>query len=267
MPDDTGVRSAWLAALQAARERMLSTRARYPFTSGLRNEVLTDEEKDAKRAKKARKLAELALKGGTFTGFVDDEDEQRMAKIIQDAARKAVTDALEEDAKRVDPNKRPDVTTTGTGTGGDDNRDDARNELPEYLRQATLRTKSGDKLIRMPMAPGGLRGHSVEADRVLDEHVANALVKSINVNKFPRNFDAGDFCVSRYCLAREMFPYEGQRAYQKYAPKESQYYQALEDYGKEFKALGEFTSGQDGGFLAPEIWTNVFFDINGVACR
>jgi hypothetical protein len=39
--------------------------------------------------------------------------------------------------------------------------------------------------------------------------------------------------------------------------KESAFYQALDDYAKDYKALGEMTSGQDGGFLAPEIWTNV----------
>lgn len=274
MPDDTGVRSEWLAALEGARERLLSSYARYAFTKGQRAEaVLTDEEKEAKRAKKARKYAEMALKAGVFTGFVDEDDEERMTKIIQDAARKAVTDALEADAKRVDPTKRPEVITSGV-IDDDGVKTDHRSDLPDYLKSTTIRVRDGkdnsqlvDKIVKMPMAPGGLRGHSVEADRVLDEHVANALVKSISVNKFPRNFDAGDFCVSRYCMAREMFPYEGQRAYQKYAPKESQYYQALEDYGKEFKALGEYTSGQDGGFLAPEIWTNVFFDISGVACR
>jgi hypothetical protein len=274
VPDDTGVRSAWLAALEGARERLLSSYARYPYATGLHNEaVLTDEEREAKRAKKARKAAEMALKAGTFTGFVDDDDEKRMTKIIQDAAAKAVTDALEADAKRVDPAKRPDVVTSGAPTD-DEGKTDHRSDLPDYLRSATVRVRDSkdnsvttDKIVKMPMAPGGLRGHSVEADRVLDEHVANALVKAISVNRFPRNFDAGDFCVSRYCMAREMFPYEGQRAYGKYAPKESQYYQALEDYGKEFKALGEYTSGQDGGFLAPEIWTNVFFDISGAACR
>lgn len=223
MPDDTGVRSAWLAALETARERLLSTHARYAFTKGLRNEaVLTDEEKEAKRAKKARKLAELALKGGTFTGFVDDDDEKRMAKVIQDAARQAVTDALEEDAKRVNPKSRPEVVTSSDDDG---DKTDHRSDLPDFLKSATIRVKDGkdsnhmtDKVVKMPLAPGGLRGHSVEADRVLDEHVANALVKSISVNRFPRNFDAGDFCVSRYCMAREMFPYEGQRAYGKYAP-------------------------------------------------
>lgn len=269
MPDSSGGYFEWLAALQGARERLLGSYARYAFTKGLRNEVVVDAdaEREARKARKRAKLAEAALKGaGSFTGFVDEEDEERFAKIVADAASKAVSTALEDDAKRVDPNKRPEAITSD----GTDTQDDARAQLPDGLKSVTG-IRVGDKVVQktvaLPLSPGGLRGHSVEADRVLDEHVAKALVKSINVNRFPRNFDAGDFCVSRYCLAREMFPYEGQRAFAKYAPKESAYYQALDDYSKDYKALGEMTSGQDGGFLAPEIWTNVFFDISGVACR
>jgi hypothetical protein len=257
MSDDVDGRSAWLVALQSARERLLSSYVRYPFTVGLHAEVvtLTDEERAAKKARKQAKLAEAALKGaGAFTGFLDEDDEARMAKIVADAATKAVSAALEEDAKRVDPSKRPDFAGTKSD---DDGRSDDRSGLPDNLKSATIHVtdRNGEKIvpktITLPLSPGGLRGHSVEADRVLDEHVAGALAKSISINKFPRNFDAGDFCISRYCLAREMFPYEGQRAFAKHAPKESAYYEALDSYAKDVKALGEMTSGQDGGFLAP----------------
>lgn len=256
MPNDTGERSAWLAALESARARLLNSYARYPFTRGKKCEVSveSDADREARKARKKARLAEAALRGsGAFTGFLDEDDENRMAKLVADAATKAVNTALEADAKRVDPKQRPDATA---GDGGSDE-DDSRSQLPDSLKSAVIQTHEGDaivnKTINLPLSPGGLRGHSVEADRVLDEHVAKALVKSINLNKFPRNFDSGDFCVSRYCLAREMFPYEGSRAFAKYAPKEAAFYQALEDYSKDFKALGEMTSGQDGGFLAPEI--------------
>lgn len=264
MPDTTGAGYAWLAALEQARERLLNTRTLYPFTRGLRNESSDEDEKDERDARKAKRKLRLAeaLKSGVLTGYLDEDDEERMSRIVSEAAAKAVNAALEQDAKKVDPAKRPEIET---GSSQGDGPTDSRPELPDYLRSTTIQRTEGDhtvtKTVKLPLAPGGLRGHSVEADRVLDEHVAKALVKSINLNKFPRNFDSGDFCVSRYCLAREMFPYEGSRAFAKYAPKESAYYQALDDYGKEYKALGEMTSGQDGGFLAPEIWTNVFFDM------
>lgn len=215
-----------------------------------------DTDKEARRARKARKLAEAALKGSaTFTGFMDEDDEDRMGKIVAEAAAKAVNAALEKDAKRVDDSKRPDIVHADKTKGGENGHDDVRSQLPDSLKSITVQNRDGDRLINktltLPLSPGGLRGHSVEADRVLDEHVAQALVKAININKFPRNFDAGDFCISRYCLAREMFPYEGSRAFAKYAPKESAFYSAIEDYARDYKALGEMTSGQDGGFLAP----------------
>jgi hypothetical protein len=256
---DTGdAGSAWLKALQGARERLLTSYARYPYTTGAHAEVVVDQdaEKEARKARKRAKLAEAAqaaLKGaGAYTGFIDDDDEERMAKIVAEAATKAVNTALEQDARRVDPKSRPDHTTaTGTDSEGED---DARSQLPDGLKSVTGVKVGGavvNKTITLPLSPGGLRGHSVEADRVLDEHVAKALVKSISINRFPRNFDAGDFCISRYCLAREMFPYEGQRAFGKYAPKESAYYEALDSYAKDVKALGEMTSGQDGGQGGP----------------
>lgn len=233
--------------------------------------VSADTEREARKARKRAKLAELALKNaGAFTGFVDEDDEAKMTEIISAAATKAVTAALEQDSRRVDDSKRLAIVQGDSDKSADSNSDDdPRSGLPAHLKSTNVQTRQGDKLVNktlaLPLSPGGLRGHSVEADRVLDEHVAKAIVKAINVNKFPRNFDSGDFCVSRYALAREMFPYEGSRAFAKYAPKESAYYQALDDYAKDYKALGEMTSGQDGGFLAPEIWTNVFFDISGAA--
>jgi hypothetical protein len=182
--------------------------------------VDADTEREARKARKRAKLAEAALKNaGTFTGFLDDDDEKRMADIISSAATKAVNAALEQDAKRVDDSKRPDFGKAGSQNGASDNEDDARSQLPDHLKATNVQNRQGvSKTLQLPLSPGGLRGHSVEADRVLDEHVAKALVKAINVNRFPRNFDSGDFCISRYCLAREMFPYEGQRAFAKYAP-------------------------------------------------
>lgn len=228
-----------------------------------------DKDKEARKARKLAKQAALldliSKSGGAFTGFLDDEDEDRTTALVKAAAAEAVTKALEDDAKRVNPNDRPVLKKADEKVETDDD----RTALPDYLKSAeySVHDREGrpvKKTVKLPLSPGGMRGHSVEADRVLDEHVAKALNKSISVNKFPRNFDAGDFCISRYCLAREMYPYEGERAYSRYAPKEAAYYEALVDYGKEYKALGEFTSGTDGGFLAPEIWTNVFFDISGV---
>lgn len=184
-----------------------------------------DTEREARKARKRAKLAELALKNaGTFTGFADEDDEARMTEIISAAATKAVTAALEQDARRVDDSKRPAIVQGNSDNQSDSSTsdDDPRSGLPAHLKSTNVQTRQGDKLVnktlQLPLSPGGLRGHSVEADRVLDEHVAKAIVKAININKFPRNFDSGDFCISRYALAREMFPYEGSRAFAKYAP-------------------------------------------------
>jgi hypothetical protein len=225
MPD-TSPGIDFLDALSQAHERVHDAHNRYAFTRGLLNQVVVDDvegETEEEKAKRIKKLQKQALKDGkVLTGFVDKDDEKRMAEIIAKAVSDGVTTALEADAKKVDPNKRPDVVAGGE-VG-----DDARSQLPANLKG---------------FVPGGLRGHSVEVDTLVDEHVAKALVKQININKFPRDMDAKDFSMARYCMAVENFPYKGESAYTRMAPKEHAYYEALASYGKEYKALGEYVSG------------------------
>lgn len=105
------------------------------------------------------------------------------------------------------------------------------------------------------LVPGGLRIPSAIA-----AGKAKALVyaepeaaKLFSVNKFPRDFDAADFSVSRaaYAQALEKTSMGHDRAWSTFAPKEKAYFEAIQAYGKESKAAGEMVSGQDGGFLAP----------------
>lgn len=89
-------------------------------------------------------------------------------------------------------------------------------------------------------------------------------VKSINVNSFPRG-DIDNFSVWRWAMAdqRAHYTIEGSSAYRKYAPWESMYYDAARKVvvtDPVTKAQGDMVSGQDGGFLAPEQWSQNFLD-------
>jgi hypothetical protein len=79
-----------------------------------------------------------------------------------------------------------------------------------------------------------------------------------NVLKFPRG-EIENFSVARWAMAleRSQNTSEGTLAFSKHAPWESAYYAALEAYATT-KAQGDMTSGQDGGFLAPELWSTSF---------
>lgn len=87
----------------------------------------------------------------------------------------------------------------------------------------------------------------------------------VNVNKFPKG-DIDNFSVARFCYADQKARMMNDQALRrKYAPWEIQYLEA----GKEIpfrdpvaKAnMGDMVSGQDGGFLAPEAWTQRLQDL------
>src|SRR5438128_11389903 len=80
---------------------------------------------------------------------------------------------------------------------------------------------------------------------------------SVMVNRFPLG-DIENFSVSRAALARgqELLGKSHDYAWQRDAPWEKAYYDALAEI--EYKAQGEYVSGQDGGFLAPEIWATPY---------
>lgn len=83
---------------------------------------------------------------------------------------------------------------------------------------------------------------------------------SFNVLKFPKG-DIDNFSVCRWAMAleRSANTAEGSGAFAKWAPWESAYYAAVEAYGQT-KAQGDMVSGQDGGFIAPELWSTNFID-------
>jgi len=62
-----------------------------------------------------------------------------------------------------------------------------------------------------------------------------------------------DFSMLKLLLAQTMAPRVGwEAALKKYAPLESRWLEAVQ------KAQGEYVSGQDGGFLSPEVWDQRF---------
>jgi len=86
------------------------------------------------------------------------------------------------------------------------------------------------------------------------------------VLKFPRG-DIENFSVCRWAMAceKERNTNEGTAAYNRHAPWEYAYYQALESYQQSkgdtwTKAQGDMVSGQDGGFIAPEAWSTSLID-------
>jgi len=87
---------------------------------------------------------------------------------------------------------------------------------------------------------------------------------SINVHKFPRG-DYDNFSLTRYAYAKQNAEYgiHSSSWMHEVAPWETQYYEAGRN-AKVFdpitKAQGDMVSGQDGGFLAPEFWSQNFFD-------
>lgn len=82
----------------------------------------------------------------------------------------------------------------------------------------------------------------------------------VNINRFPLG-DMDNFSASRAALARsqELMGKSHDYAWLRDAPWEKAYYDALADI--EYKAQGEYVSGQDGGFLAPEIWGGPYFSL------
>jgi hypothetical protein len=92
-----------------------------------------------------------------------------------------------------------------------------------------------------------------------DVSVANSNVE-FYINRFPAG-DIDNFSVCRYAYALGQMRYygKGQGALLKYAPWETQYYQALDEVS--YKAQGDQVSLIDGGSLAPEAWTSVWSDL------
>ena len=85
-----------------------------------------------------------------------------------------------------------------------------------------------------------------------------AIKGGFNFNLFPKG-EIDNFSVTRFAMALQRSQgAEGNLAFNKWAPWESQYYYALGRYSE--KAQGDMVSGQDGGFLAPELWSNRFID-------
>lgn len=94
-----------------------------------------------------------------------------------------------------------------------------------------------------------------------DVSVANSDVE-VYLNRFPLG-DVDNFSVSRFCYALGRQQHGDGSALRKYAPWETAYYQALEDvrYYPTTKAQGDQVSGVDGGFLAPEAWSQRWSDL------
>ena len=90
--------------------------------------------------------------------------------------------------------------------------------------------------------------------------IEGAVKEGFNINLFPQG-DLDNFSLSRYVMAMERArnTAEGGTAFQKWAPWETQYYYAWERLATT-KAMGDMVSGQDGGFLAPELWSTRFID-------
>lgn len=80
---------------------------------------------------------------------------------------------------------------------------------------------------------------------------------AIYVNRFPRG-DIENFSVARTCLARSQELLGKSHAWDRDAPWEKAYLEALAGLQK---AQGEYVSGQDGGFLAPEEWSRTYFSL------
>lgn len=170
------------------------------------------------------------------TSSVVTESEQVLKLSKKDAQRLAemtaqlVASSAEKSEPVVDPTQRPTFTPPEAKS------EDEGDRLPRKLKG---------------LVPGGTKGNT---------EIAEAVAKAFSINKFPRDMDAKDFSMSRWMMAVERKKELGESV-DKNAPREQAYYEALASYGKEFKALGEYVSGQDGGFLAPEIWTNTFYDM------
>ena len=93
------------------------------------------------------------------------------------------------------------------------------------------------------------------------EAMETAVKGGFNVNLFPKG-DIDNFSVTRWSMALERAQHtaEGSTAFHKWAPWEKQYYAAAERLALSNKAMGDMVSGQDGGFLAPEMWSTRFID-------
>lgn len=81
---------------------------------------------------------------------------------------------------------------------------------------------------------------------------------SVHINKFPLG-DADNFSVSRAAMAKALSngAMHG-AAWDKFAPWEKQYLYAI---GQTKAAQGDQVTGVAGGFLAPEIWNTMWFDL------
>jgi len=97
-------------------------------------------------------------------------------------------------------------------------------------------------------------------DEERTRHIKESMQGGFNINLFPRG-DIENFAVTRWAMALQRSQTsEGNVAFAKYAPWENQYYHACERLALSNKAMGDMVSGQDGGFLAPEEWSQRFID-------
>jgi HK97 family phage major capsid protein len=157
-------------------------------------------------------------------------DPENKGPVLSDADKAHLAELVKELAnKSVDPNDRPNLT-------------------PAESKDNSKLSKSQRKMLPR---------------NVVDQPEADeTFAKAFNVTKFPRDFEQGDFSVARWAYADARAKgADGYGAYKKHAPREAAYYEALSAVGTNNKALGEMVSGQDGGFLAPEIWANTFYDM------
>ena len=87
-----------------------------------------------------------------------------------------------------------------------------------------------------------------------DVNLANTPGLNVYVNSFPLG-DIENYSVARAAYAMAQVKLGHSLAWQKYAPWEYAYKQALT------KAMGDQVSGQDGAYLAPEQWGSRLFDL------
>lgn len=180
-----------------------------------------------------------------------DQLSQKDKKLIDSVRETLIAQVREELGKSVDPATRPGFTSpTSDDRPYEIQIGRYRPEVKSELTGVVLQHRQGGFL-----PPMELTDHQRQAQ------LKTAIEGGFNVNLFPRG-DIDNFSVTRWAMAVERCnnTAEGSSAFSKHAPWESMYYDACKAMQLSNKAMGDMVSGQDGGFLAPEEWSQRFID-------
>jgi hypothetical protein len=238
--------------------------------------------------------------GAVKTGYLElNENERKMVDVVAEKTKSFLVSGFKEEIakareaweKEVVPGTRPTFGPEGAVAGAEPSADrikrfgaakravidrssgkaiafrdaivDRTAELSKLNPGEALAGIEGGFLPPIQMSPGDRAALAEDFGAYVDdlsksEKKGNGV--SFNVLKFPRG-DIENFSVCRWAMAleRSQNTAEGTQAFAKHAPWESAYYAALESYG-ETKAQGDMVSGQDGGYIAPELWSTNFVD-------